>query len=409
MRVVIVGGGLAGGNAAVGLREEGFDGEVIVLGDEPGLPFGRPPLSKTYLWEKKDHPGWLVKRADWYETHDVQLRTTARVTRIDPAGGRVVLEDGTDIACDRICVATGCHARIPNVDGVNLDGVLTLRTISDANAIRGRARPGAKVVVAGMSFIGSEVAASLRRLGAEVTAVFPGSGPMAAVLGDEVAARMAAIHEANGVELVAGDKVVAFHGDGRVERVVTERGRTIDAELVVLGLGVDPAVGALDGSGVTVEDGVMVDAACRTSVPEIVAAGDVANHDHPLFGRVRVEHYNNAEKQGRHAARTMLGSDAPYDYLHSFWSDQYEHKIEYVGFAKSWDRFVTRGDVDGATFLGFYLKEGVLLAAMGLNRGGDPELEPDSELAACAELIRARRRVDPARLTDEDVDLRSMG
>ncbi len=408
MRVVIVGAGLAGGNAAVGLREAGFDGEIHLLGAEPGLPFGRPPLSKTYLRDEEDLSGWLVKPQDWYASHDVVFRADARVERVDPSGGRVVLADGSELRCDRVCIATGCRPRTPDVEGVTLDNVFLLRTKADADAIKAAAhQSGAKAVVVGMSFIGSEVAASLRQLGVAVTAVFPDAGPLERVLGDVVARRMSAIHARHGVELIANAKLGSLRGNGGVEEVVTESGRTIDCTFVVLGVGVEPNVDILAGSDVAVDNGVLVDDGCRASVENVFAAGDVANHDHPLFGRLRVEHYNNAEKQGRFAADALLDRPGVYGYVHSFWSDQYDDKLEYVGFAKEWDEFVVRGDVDDDAFVGFYLKDGRVLAAMGLNRGGDPEAEPDSELAAAAELIRTRARVDPRRLADEAVAIAS--
>jgi 3-phenylpropionate/trans-cinnamate dioxygenase ferredoxin reductase component len=405
MRCVIVGAGLAGGNAAAGARESGYDGEIVLLGNEPGVPFGRPPLSKTYLRGEEDLSGWLVKSDEWYEENGVMCDTSARVERIETADRRVVVADGRTIDYDHLVVATGCRPRLSRIEGIDLDGVMPLRTKAQCDAIRERvAAKDQRVAVVGMSFIGSEVAASLRQIGCDVTAVFPGPGPLSAVLGDEVAARMSHIHTEQGVELVSGEKVSAFSGDGRVEAVVTESGRTVECDMAVVGLGVDPNVDVLDGSGIAVDNGVLVDGSCRTDADGVFAAGDVANQDHPLFGRIRVEHYNNAEKQGRHVGSHLLDPE-PYDYVHTFWSDQYDHKLEYVGFARKWDRFVARGDFTGGGFIGFYLKDGVVLAAMGLDRGGDPEAEPDSELAACVTLIRERTRVDPELLARESTDL----
>lgn len=407
MRYVIVGAGLAGGNVAVGLREEGFDGEVILLGDEPGVPFGRPPLSKSYLRGEEDLTGWLVKPPDWYETNTIDLRPSSRVVRIDASGRRVILDDG-EIECDAVCIATGCRARLPSLPGQDLEGVCTLRTKADCDAIRTFAHSrGAKAAIVGMSFIGAEVAASLRQLGVEVTAIFPGTGPLSSVLGDQVAARMAEIHRSNGVELITSEQVIGFEGAGRVERVETESGKKIDCTFAVVGMGVQPNVEFLEGSGIALNDGVMVDGLCRTNLETGFAVGDVAEHNHPLFGGIRVEHYNNAEKQGRYVARSMLGKSEPYDYVHSFWSDQYDHKLEYVGFTKNWDRFVVRGDRE--RFLGFYLMDEVIKAVVGLDRGGDPEGEPESELAACVALIRSRKRMDADRLEDEDFLLSSVG
>jgi 3-phenylpropionate/trans-cinnamate dioxygenase ferredoxin reductase subunit len=407
-RIVIVGAGLAGGNAAVGLREAGFEGEVHLLGAEPTPPFGRPPLSKTYLRGEEDLSGWMVKAEDWYASHDIELRADARVERVDPSGGRVVLADGTEIACERVCIATGCRPRSPDVDGAGLRNVFVLRTKDDADAIKGAAQQaGARAVVIGMSFIGSEVAASLRQLGVPVSAVFPDGGPLEPVLGNVVAQRMRAVHERHGVELYPGERLASLRGAASVEQVVTSSGRAIDCTFAVVGVGVEPSLDLLDGSGIAVDNGVLVDASCRTSNPNVFAVGDVANHDHPLFGRLRVEHYNNAEKQGRFVADVMLDRPGVYGYVHSFWSDQYDDKLEYVGFAREWDDFVVRGDADTDAFVGFYLKDGRVAAAMGLNRGGDPEAEPESELAAAVELIRSRTRVDAARLADETARIAS--
>ena len=223
-----------------------------------------------------------------------------------------------------------------------------------------------------------------------------------------IGAAFAGIHRANGVELCAEDRIVAFEGSARLQTAVTAAGKRIACDFAVAGIGVEPELPTFTGSPLAVSNGVLVDERCRASAPDIYAAGDVANHLHPVFGRVRVEHYNNAEKQGRAAARSMLGSTAPYDYIHSFWSDQYEHKLEYVGHATAWDQFVVRGSLQERKLVGFYLQGGSLLAAVGLDRGGDPELDRDSEMAACARLVAQRARPAPARLADEHVDLWSL-
>jgi 3-phenylpropionate/trans-cinnamate dioxygenase ferredoxin reductase subunit len=230
--------------------------------------------------------------------------------------------------------------------------------------------------------------------------------PLARVLGPEVGEVLAAIHRDHGVDLALGDSVAAIEGAGRVERVRTGKGRVLACDLVVAGVGIEPNQELLARAGARVDNGVLVDAHCRTSLPDVYAAGDVANHEHPLFGRLRVEHWNNGLHHGRAAARAMLGGTEPYDYVHSFWSDQYEHLIEYVGWASTWDRLVFRGLPEGRKFLTFYLKDGVLRAAMGLDRGGDPEdPKTDSELKVVAGMIRRRARVDPARLADDTVAL----
>jgi 3-phenylpropionate/trans-cinnamate dioxygenase ferredoxin reductase subunit len=259
-----------------------------------------------------------------------------------------------------------------------------------------------------MGFIGCEVAASLTQLGVQVTAVFPGQAPLERVVGGQVGALIASIHRANGVELLAGEQVAAFEGTERVEGIVTAAGHRIPCDFAVAGIGVEPDLTAVAGSSIAEDNGILVDEFCRTSAADVYAAGDVANHLHPLFGRIRVEHYNNAEKQGTAAARSMLGSTAPYDYVHTFWSDQYEHTIEYVGHVTKWDEFVVRGSVEEGKLVGFYLVDGVVGAAIGFDRGGDPELDRDSEMAACTRLVAARARPARGVLADEHTDLWSL-
>jgi 3-phenylpropionate/trans-cinnamate dioxygenase ferredoxin reductase subunit len=399
---------MCGGNAAVTLREEGYRERLILVGDEPASPLGRPPLSKTYLRGEEDWSAWLVKPPDWYAQNDVE-RFHVRVESIDVQAREIALEGSrTRTAYDKLLLATGGRNRRLSTPGSTLPGVLGLRTVADCDAIKASAVPGRRAVVVGMGFIGSEVAASLRQLGVSVTAVLSGVGPLAGVLGDEVASVMAAIHREKGVELLLDDRVVAFTGDGRVERVVTSRGSTIPCDFAVTGTGIEPAVELASASGIAVDNGILVDERCRTSSADVYAAGDVANHLHPIFGRLRVEHYNNAERQGRAAGRSMLGSTEPYADLHSFWSDQYEHALEYVGHARSWEQFVVRGSLEERQFLGFYLGEGRVLAVMGLNRGGDPELDEGGELFAAKALVGKRLEVSPDSLADERTDLHGL-
>jgi 3-phenylpropionate/trans-cinnamate dioxygenase ferredoxin reductase subunit len=241
-----------------------------------------------------------------------------------------------------------------------------------------------------------------------VTAVFPGRAPLENVLGGQIGTLVGAIHRAHGVELLAGDQVAAFEGAERVEAIVTAAGHRVACDFAVAGIGIDPVVPAVTGSSIALDNGILADELCRTTAADVYVAGDVANHRHPLFGRIRVEHFNNAEKQGAAAARSMLGSAAPYDYIHSFWSDQYEHKIEYVGHAARWDEFVVRGSLDEGKLIGFYLRDGLISAAAGLDRGGDPELDLDGEMAACARLVAVRARPARGVLADEQTDLWSL-
>jgi 3-phenylpropionate/trans-cinnamate dioxygenase ferredoxin reductase subunit len=405
--IVIVGGGFAGGNAAATLRDEGFAGPVVMVGPEPGVPFGRPPLSKTYLRSEEGLDGWYVRPAGWYAEHGVDIRR-ASVAGVDPAAHSVVLGSGEEISYQKALIATGARNRRLRIPGAELPGIRYLRTAAECDAIKQEAVAGRRAVVVGMGFIGCEVAASLTRLGVQVTAVFPGQAPLDRVVGGQVGALIAAIHRANGVELLAGEQVAAFEGTERVEAIVTGTGHRIACDFAVAGIGVEPDVPVVAGSSIAEDNGILVDEFCRTSAADVYAAGDVANHLHPLFGRIRVEHYNNAEKQGTAAARSMLGSTAPYDYVHTFWSDQYEHTIEYVGHVTKWDEFVVRGSVEEGKLVGFYLVDGVVRAAIGLDRGGDPELDRDSEMAACTRLVAARARPARGVLADENTDLWSL-
>lgn len=408
-RFVIIGASLAGASAAAALREGGFDGTVELIGAEPQLPYNRPPLSKGYLRGQERFEDQLVNPADYYTQHDIKLRLGVRVTRVDPGRKVVGLDGGEEVPYDRLLVATGGRNRTLTTPGAELPGIFQLRTVEDCDRIRAVARSGARAVVIGLGFIGSEVSASLRQMGLAVTAIEGHPVPLARVLGNEVGTVLAEIHREKGVELVMEDAVSAFEGAGRLERLRTKGGRTLECDLVVAGIGIAPNSELLAGAGAAVDNGILVDALCQSSLPGVYAAGDVANHLHPLFGRLRVEHWNNGFQQGRAAARTMLGGTQPYDYLHSFWSDQYEHLLEYVGYATHWDRVVFRGDPGSRKFLGFFLKDGTLRAAMGLNRGGDPEdAKTEGELKLVAKLIRARVPVDPKRLADETRELPSV-
>jgi 3-phenylpropionate/trans-cinnamate dioxygenase ferredoxin reductase subunit len=406
--IVIVGGGLAGGNAAVTLREEGFAGRVVLVGREPGFPFGRPPLSKTYLRSEEELDGWYVKPPEWCEEHDVERLSESSVVSVDAAGHTVALDDGRELDYQKLLIATGGRNRRLHAAGEELAGIHYLRTVAECDAIKREAVADRRAVVVGMGFIGCEVAASLTQLGVRVTAIFPGSAPLERVLGGELGVAIGAIHREHGVELRNEDQVAAFEGAERVEAAITAVGERMACDFVVVGVGIEPELPAFEASSVAESNGLLVDEHCRASAPDIYGAGDVANHLHPIFGRVRVEHYNNAEKHGRAAARSMLGAEDPYDYIHSFWSDQYEHSLEYVGHATKWDQFVVRGSLEERTLIGFYLLDGQLLAAAGLDRGGDPEADSDSEMAACARLVAAKAKPSPTQLADDGVDLWSL-
>ncbi len=406
--MVIVGGGETGGQAAATLRDEGFTGPVVLIGREPGIPFGRPPLTKEYLRSEQGLGDWYVEPADWYEGHEVDLRADS-VAAIAPAAHTLTLASGQELGYQKVLLATGGQNRRLRIPGAELAGVHYLRTVAECDAIKGAARAGQRAVVVGMGFIGCEVAASLTQLGVDVTVIYPGTNPLERVLGDQVGALIGSIHRSKGVRLLAGGQVTAFAGTQRVESVVMADGNQVNCDFAVVAVGIAPDVPDVASSAMAQDNGILVDELCRTSAADVYAAGDVANHLHPVLGRIRVEHYNSAQHHGAAAARSMMGSTAPFDYIHNFWSDQYEHTLQYVGHATRWDNFAVRGNLAEGKFLGFYLLEGVIRAAIGFDRGGDPEYEQDSEMAACARLVAVRARPDPGALADEHADLSALG
>ncbi len=398
---VIVGASLAGGGAAATLRQEGFDGRVVLIGAEPQPPYERPPLSKEYLRGESSFDRALVQPPGFYDENGIEARFGVRATRVDAAEKVVELDGGERVAYDRLLVATGGRNRHFPIAGLDLEGVYSLRTVADSDRIRAEITPGRKAVVVGMGFIGSEVAASLRQSGVDVIVVDRNQVPLRRVLGEEVGRVIEEIHRDHGTSMIFEDTVAAFEGAGRVERVTTGRGRRIECDFVVVGLGIEPVTDLLAGTGVEIDNGVVVDEYCRTGVEGIYAAGDVANHYHPVFGRrIRVEHWQNALKQGPAAARNMLEKGEPYDEVPWFWSDQYEHNLQYAGFHIEWDELVVRGSMEERNFVAFYRKRGRILAAVAANRGKD--------LRRSMPLIKAREPIDAARLCDLDVDLREL-
>jgi len=405
-RIVILGAGLAGGTAAIALREEGFDGKLTLVGAESQPPYHRPPMSKAYLRGEEGFQDALVNPQESYSDNDVELRLGTRALAIDPRSKLIDLEGGERLAYDRLLVTTGGRNRRPPIPGLELEGVLQLRTVGESDRIRSSALPGRKAVVVGMGFIGSEVTASLRQLGVEVSSIEGVRTPLARVLGESVGEVLAQVHREHGVELVLEDSVASFEGHSRVERVRTAGGQVIECDFAVVGIGISPNSDLLEQAGAAVKNGVLVDELCRTSLPDVYAAGDVTNHQHPVFGRIRVEHWNNGFNQGRAAALSLIDRGRPYDYIHSFWSDQYDQSLEYLGFAERWDELVFRGDPASRHFLAFYLQDGVIQAAFGLNRGGDPEdALRQGELKTCVPLIRDKVHVDPALLAAEEHEL----
>jgi 3-phenylpropionate/trans-cinnamate dioxygenase ferredoxin reductase subunit len=394
---VIVGAGMAGGKAAETLREEGFDGRVVLIGSEPERPYERPPLSKDYLRGESERAAvYLQEDASWYEQHEIELRASTSVDSLDVGERAVVLEGGERVDYDALLLATGAEPRRLTVPGADLEGVHVLRTLEDCDALRGVLDRGGRLVVVGAGWIGCEVAASARQRGMEVAVIEPQSVPLERVLGAELGAFYRDVHLDHGVVLGLGTGVEAIEGAGRVERVRASDGETFEADAVLIGVGVTPRT-ALAGGVLDVDDGILVDAGLRTSVEGVFAAGDVASQDHPLLGRLRVEHWANALEQGPAAARAMLGQDVSYDRVPYFFSDQYDVGMEYAGHSRPDDDVVFRGDPATREFVAFWLRDGRVAAGMNVN-----VWDVNEHIQA---LVRSGMTVDVARLTDPDVAL----
>jgi 3-phenylpropionate/trans-cinnamate dioxygenase ferredoxin reductase component len=393
---VIVGAGMAGGKAAETLREEGFDGRVVLVGAEPHRPYERPPLSKEYLRGESGEPAWLQADEGWYAANDVELKAPAIVESIDAGERAVVLSGGERVGYDRLLLATGAEPRRLPVPGGDLQGVHVLRTVEDSDTIRATFDTGGRLVVIGGGWIGCEVAASARQKGMDVTLIESLELPLLRVLGPELGAFYRDVHVSEGVDLLLGGGVEAIEGSGRAERVRTSDGKTIDCTAVVIGIGVAPRTELVEQIA-RVDNGVLVDERLQSSAEGIFACGDIANALHPVFDeRVRVEHWANALEQGPAAARSMLGQDVRYDKVPYFFSDQYEVGMEYAGYHDpSNDELVVRGDMSSREFIAFWLRGDRLMAGMNVNVWdvSDP----------IQELVHSGASVDRARLADPDV------
>jgi 3-phenylpropionate/trans-cinnamate dioxygenase ferredoxin reductase subunit len=398
---VIVGASMAGATAAATLREHDADSTVILIGEEPESPYERPPLSKAFLRGDVAFEETLVRPSSFYAAHAIETHFGVRATRIDPAARVVELEHDRRIPFGALLVATGARNRRLPIPGDTLAGIVGLRTAQDAERIKAEMAAGRRAVVVGMGFIGSEVTASLRQKGLDVIAIEPSAAPLVRVFGAEVGRVLADLHHTHGVRTIFEDHVAAFEGRTHVNAVVTRKGLRIPCDFVVLATGVEPAVEVVEGSGVDVNNGILVDEYGETNVPGIFAAGDVANHYHPVFGRhIRVEHWHNALTQSAAAARNMLGMRQPFDDIPWFWSDQYDAHLQYAGVHTTWDELVVRGSLQSGAFLACYIKDGLIDAAVALNR--------PRELRRVMPLIKARRPVNLDDLRDERIDLRAL-
>jgi 3-phenylpropionate/trans-cinnamate dioxygenase ferredoxin reductase subunit len=393
---VIIGGGLAGAKAAEALRDNDFDGSIILFAAEEHLRYERPPLSKEYLAGKKSLSDFTVQNSDWYRDHNVDLRLASRVSSLDPAAHTVGLPDGTIAPYDKLLLATGSASRRPPIPGSDADGVRYLRTYDDAEALNSVLTEGSSLAVVGAGWIGLEVAAGARQRGVDVTVVETARQPLLAALGETVGEVFANLHRDHGVDLRLQAQVEEITtAQGRATGLKMRDGSTVAADAVLVAVGAKPNVELAEQAGLSMGDGgVLVDASLRTSDPDIYAVGDIAAAEHPLFGcRIRTEHWANALKQPAVAAAGMLGKPGEYAELPYFFTDQYDLGMEYVGHAPSFERVVFRGDVSSREFVAFWLDgDNRVLAGMNVNIW--------DVLDDVKSLIRSRTPVDVDKLTD---------
>lgn len=395
---IIVGASLAGAKAAEELRERGFDGRVLLIGAESERPYERPPLTKDYLRGESARESTFVHEEGFYREYEISLMTDTIVTAVDPVAATVTLPDGSELGYDRLLLATGAEPRRLRVPGAELDGIHYLRTLADCDLLQDRLDGGGHVAVVGAGWIGSEFAASARQTGHAVTLIDPTALPNERIFGAEIGTFYRDLHARHGVDLVLGEGVESFEGDGALGRVRTSSGRVIECDLAVVGIGVVPRTDLARDAGLVLENGILVDEALQTTAPGIFAAGDVASAWHPFYGgQVRVEHWSNALNQGPAAARAMLGETVRYDHIPYFFSDQYEVGMEYSGYAPEWDQVVFRGEQASGEFIAFWLRDGRVAAGMNVN-----VWDVNDQIRA---LIGSRQIVDVARLTDPDMPL----
>jgi len=401
-QIVIAGGGQAAVQAVDTLRRKGFAGELTVVGDEPWLPYQRPPLSKKYLAGALERERLLIRPAQFFAERQVHTQLGRRVSEIAPREQHVRLDDGLVLPYDALVLATGSRPRRLPAPGADLAGVHYLRTIADADRIRAECAAGGRMVIIGGGYIGLEVAASARGLGLEVTVLEMAARVMSRVTCAEISAFYEAEHARQGVRIHCNETLRALHGDarsGRVRAVLTEAGREYPADIVIIGCGVVPADELARAAGLTCENGVVTDVHCRTSDAAIYAAGDCASHLNRQYGRhLRLESVDNAFEQGTTVALNLLGAATPHDKLPWFWSDQFDLKLVIVGVAQGFDSVILRGSAATRSFSACYLRGGELIAIDTVN-------QPKDQMAA-RKLIAAHARPDPDKLADAAIALR---
>ena len=398
---VIIGAGQAGGWAAKTLRDQGFEGRVVIVGDEDFAPHERPPLSKEVLLGDAEKESCLLWPPGTLEEADIEMHLGVSVKSIDADGHTMSLSNGETLAWNKLLIATGGRARSLDVDGVDLDGVYTLRTIEDAEGIRARLTAGAKVLVIGAGWIGLEVAAAARKRDASATVVEVADRVCARALTEDMSQWVHALHERHGVDIRLTTAFSHFAGEEKLEKAVLGDGSEIDCDVAVIGIGLIPNTELAESAELDIDNGIVVDENGQTSHPDIFAAGDVTNHPNALLGRrVRLESWENAQNQAINSAKAMLDIKEPYSEIPWFWSDQYDANIQMMGLPEAWDQTVTRGDREAGEFIEFYLKDGEMQGAAAINNPRD--------LRFTRRMITSGKKFDADALADPDVKLQKL-
>jgi 3-phenylpropionate/trans-cinnamate dioxygenase ferredoxin reductase subunit len=397
---VVIGAGQAGGWCARTLRDQGFEGRVVLIGDEAYAPYERPPLSKEALTGAAGiEQAYLWPPESWDEIN-VELRLGCAVTEIDAAGHAVVLDGGERLPFDRLMIATGSRPRLPPVPGVDLPGIHVIRAMPDTEAIRAAIAPGKTAVVIGGGWIGLEAAAAFRKLGMEAVVAEAAERLCGRAVTPAISDYLLTLHHQHGVDIRLGCGVAGFEGDGKLERVTLADGSTVETPVAVIGIGIVPNVELAQAAGIACENGIVVDAQCRTSAPDIFACGEVTNQPALGGGRVRLESWENAQNQGIAGAKAMLDAGEDYGEIPWFWSDQYDVNLQLVGLPAGWDAEATRGSAEEGAFITFYLKGGSIEGAVAVNKGGD--------LRFARRLMNAGVEVTPEELSDPTVKLQAL-
>lgn len=396
---IIIGASHAGIQLAVGLRQEGWQGRILLIGDEPCLPYHRPPLSKAYL--KGESEVAVIHPPASLEKHAIEFLSATRVAQIDRQAREVVLENQTRLAYDKLALCTGARLRRLDIEGATLRGVHYLRDLADADRLRADLPKARTAVVIGAGYIGLETAASLRQAGLQVRVLEAAPRILGRSVDEPVSAFFEALHNSHGVDVHTGCQVAGLLGKDTVEAVLCADGTRYPADLVVIGIGVVANTDLAQEAGLEVDDGIVVDSRCRTADPDIVAAGDCTRFPSPQLQRqVRLECLANASDQARVAAATLCGNEKHHDALPWFWSDQYSTRLQMAGMVDDHRSVVQRGDVSVGSFSRFYLRDGVMLSALCVNRS--------KEFIACKRLIATASPVDPLKLSDETCEINSV-